>query len=288
MKYLKYYEVNFNDRKEKTKERFIDNQTPIKSDIKEYIQNYCSEWLKNPIEIYRVLNKNYYKPFLQKPVKRYSRDNSNYYTLFIDNLEEYKDYPKRSKSLICSLNDTNYMIDGYEYIVIPHNNSKWAVLNSYDIYFSFKDGMKPYCGDNFNQFFNDMLYVFRQFKNLDTNIDIDIELKVPKDKFYKSMINDIKYNEKLIKTLFKEQPSLYSEIESRNITNCFINFMIKNKNNDWIESIKDIILDSGIELDTLPELYKKHKNDDYEVYTDSECVLIPIKYYGKIKDELFN
>jgi hypothetical protein len=65
----------------------------------------------------------------------------NYYTLFIDNLPSWRQYPKRSESLICTTSYTKavqYTYDNNPYIVFPYDNAKLAVAPTDDIFTSFK------------------------------------------------------------------------------------------------------------------------------------------------------
>ena len=53
--------------------------------------------------------------FLLTDPKNYTRkthDTFNYYTLILDNAPDWKDFPKRSKSLICSLNKKTAILLG--------------------------------------------------------------------------------------------------------------------------------------------------------------------------------
>lgn len=72
-------------------------------------------------DFYFINNENY---------ERRSAYTSNQYTLWINNHEEWKDYPKRN--LICSLNYKRYFGE-CDFVVIPFKNSKWGIVPSYDI-----------------------------------------------------------------------------------------------------------------------------------------------------------
>lgn len=91
---------------------------------------------------YRALNVDY---IFMQPSKhdRLSAWTSNYYTLWIDNRPEWSDFPKRSKSLVCS--KSQYRADlygdhpgGATYAVLPCNEySKIGVCPKVDIWESF-------------------------------------------------------------------------------------------------------------------------------------------------------
>ena len=52
--------------------------------------------------------------------------------MVIDNSKYWKDFPKRSRSLICRYNSSNY------YRVIPLDGSIWGETNERDFWSSFK------------------------------------------------------------------------------------------------------------------------------------------------------
>ena len=68
---------------------------------------------------------------------RRSANTSNEYTLLMDNLPEWKDYPKRSRSLICTTD--KWYADGFGdlKIVLPVNGAKLGVCTSEDLWDSF-------------------------------------------------------------------------------------------------------------------------------------------------------
>ncbi len=63
---------------------------------------------------------------------------SNYYTLLLDNLSSWKQYPKRSKSIICTTDKHKAEDYGSAYIVLPKDGSKIGVCPDDDIFTSFK------------------------------------------------------------------------------------------------------------------------------------------------------
>lgn len=73
---------------------------------------------------------------------RRSKNGSNWYTLILDNHPEYKDFPKRSESLICSGEEYYASLYGANkdtketnvYLVVPTNTAKIATINYIDIW----------------------------------------------------------------------------------------------------------------------------------------------------------
>ena len=74
--------------------------------------------------------------------KKHTRDSANtynYYTLINDNSPKWKKYPKRSKSIVCTTDQSRAKEygDGDVYVVFPFNGSKIGVCNADDYWVSF-------------------------------------------------------------------------------------------------------------------------------------------------------
>jgi hypothetical protein len=111
---------------------------------------------------------------------RVSANTLNYYTWIIDNSPDWKDYPKRSKSLICA-SFSRY--DNNEYIVLPFNNPIIGTCPEYDMWYSFnylKKKTKIYALPDLNNKIQEMLFLsygkevytsyedfYRDFSNID-------------------------------------------------------------------------------------------------------------------------
>lgn len=70
---------------------------------------------------------------------RTSANTSNYYTLMIDNFKQWKDYPKRNRSFICSSSFGSAMNYGTLYGVFPYDGTKVGVCPVRDIWLSFNN-----------------------------------------------------------------------------------------------------------------------------------------------------
>jgi hypothetical protein len=102
----------------------------------------CSDILKS------YNNRNFYyrgiKGFKEKfgfvkpsSFERESENTDNYYTLLMDNLPSWKNYPKRSKSIVFT-NDIDTAVSyGNSYILFPKNGVKIAEASAEDIWYSF-------------------------------------------------------------------------------------------------------------------------------------------------------
>lgn len=101
-----------------------------------------------------------------KQYERTSKNTNNYYTLIIDNSSAWNGYPKRSNSLICSVDDEVASSYGNVYIVVPlQKNAKIGFCPHIDIWMSFEEihlqELNTYISailkvmfDNFPNFFN--------------------------------------------------------------------------------------------------------------------------------------
>lgn len=115
----------------------------IKKDeaVKFYTEK-CKKYSKdksNPV-LYRGVDGN--DPYnIVDPTKteRKSAYTSNHTTLLIDNLPSWKNYPKRSRSIICTLDGGVAGGYGQKFRVIPSDNCKFGVCPRSDIWYSFVD-----------------------------------------------------------------------------------------------------------------------------------------------------
>ncbi len=82
-----------------------------------------------------------YKIIDPKDFNRTSKNTSNYYTLFMDNNVLWQNYPKRSKSLICTTNffTADTYGEGNIFLVIPlDKTAKFGICPEEDLWYSFK------------------------------------------------------------------------------------------------------------------------------------------------------
>ena len=228
--------------------------------------------------IYRGVNNDanymYVNP---KLVTRRSANTANYYTELLDSFESWKDYPKRSKSLICST--SYYTANGYGrgncYIVLPKNNTKLAVCPRDDLWWSFSKLKTIEPVVNLDMLNNALEYtiktLFKYKKIRDKNIIHECK------RIDKSYL--IKYNDKKLK-----------EIDKYNLLTSLIN-----SNYDNLYDYLNYMMDPKLNKFKLISL-EKFDNSSYldrEVWTDAESLMINyrmIKYnaFDVIKDRLNN
>lgn len=127
---MRYYEIITEGRSQVISEHEFRAMLPDYSDI------------LSKKSIYRGIDISHDTEFLKVDPKteklRRSANSANYVTLFVDNEPEWSEFPKRSQSLICSV-DVN-VADGYGNVfrVLPKNGSKIGVCPANDWWLSFK------------------------------------------------------------------------------------------------------------------------------------------------------
>lgn len=110
-----------------------------KQEAFDIIKDKCSDWDYNDLPIYRGSDLGYDNVLVNPSERLRTSANArfNIYTTLIDNSPLWKDYPKRSKSLICSFDKSYAENYSTAYRVIPFNNSNWGVCIDNDIWNSF-------------------------------------------------------------------------------------------------------------------------------------------------------
>ena len=110
--------------------------------IKDFVRENCMDALMNPTIIYRGIGRTESAALdsfgsLVTPAnsERKSRNTTNWYTVILDSNPDMFQYPKRSKSLICST-DIHYAEDfgGRVAIMLPVNGSKIGCVNEFDLW----------------------------------------------------------------------------------------------------------------------------------------------------------
>ncbi len=119
------------------------SQSITQEKFNDLLQKNCSDILKiyenSSDYIYRGLssNNNYIYIDPTKSVRK-SRNTQNYYTILFDEiLPSWKNYPKRSKSIICATNERVARSYGSLYKVYPFNGNKIGKAPRTDIWLSF-------------------------------------------------------------------------------------------------------------------------------------------------------
>jgi len=111
-------------------------------DAVSFIKSHCKKALKVFLDSDKVLYRgapyggDYYH-IDPKTGTRESANTSNEYTLIMDNDPRWKDYPKRSKSLICTTSTRKTNHYGNTYMVFAKDGSRYGVCPTDDLWQSF-------------------------------------------------------------------------------------------------------------------------------------------------------
>jgi len=143
MRHLKTYE----DYKDLT----LNYEKSVKpDDIKNIISKYCKDFKWTDKPIYRGFWGEGDAVIIDpRDQERFSANTRNYYTWIIDNSPAYKDYPKRSRSLICTddIGTARTFGDDIAWRVIPFDGAKIGVCSSLDLWVSFPNIKKTFNDD---------------------------------------------------------------------------------------------------------------------------------------------
>ncbi|MCK9416030.1 hypothetical protein M0Q97_05155, partial [Candidatus Dojkabacteria bacterium] len=244
--------------------------------------------LDNPLvgrSIYE-LKSDYY---LINPKKhdRKSANTRNYYTYIIDNSKDWEEFPKRSKSLICSLYFNREISNGF--VVIPIEDGNFGVSNVLDFWAAF-----------------DKLH------SLNRNFDLpvfNLMLNQLYQVFFKNELDDDSAE------IFFEQISKLTDIISKTSETDFKNLYFHVDNISYPQDVKLLFkyfksnIDKGIDCRKSMEILFNPKDNNIthmkysqlknyivgrevwfreEVWTDSECLLISKYAYKSIVEKMKN
>jgi hypothetical protein len=88
-------------------------------------------------------------------LNRESANTVNYYTIWMDNNPAWKDYPKRSKSYICSTNNDMAGGFGNVHLIIPADGSEIGIIAGDDLWYGF-DYIDRMTGRSMDGFMSDV------------------------------------------------------------------------------------------------------------------------------------
>ena len=199
----------------------------------------------------------YVDPTSSTRTSRYATN--NFYTILLDELLlSWKNYPLRSKSIICSNSDEKTYGYGKTYVVFPYNGSKIGVCPEDDIWYSFTD------------FFSDSLNILNRFFE------------------YVAQSKNIKYgNDKngLLKIL-----SLLDEMKKNDESSSSITFaayfygpFLKSKHKSFLSFLDEQMNPSKNGFKHYTTNNYKLKSDSNEIWIEGECLLLKEDTWDDIK-----
>lgn len=239
------------------------------------VKDNCKDYLANPKYMQRMKGKfngdySYIDPKIHRRMPLMVDSTgvvSTHHTLLMENLPSWKEFPKRSESVIGNLRfnyDTSF--GDRCYLVIPYDGANFGLAPSSDLWGSYCEvgNMKYEFDDVFTERFTDLSV---------------------SEKSYAAMMKDLQhyYNDYLIRERNKEYKRNLSYID-----NIFMNF-----SSDGIESVEE-----GFDKYFAPQKFssrtgafaKEFKNVGYEglestdcreFWTDSRCILVHLADLGR-------
>lgn len=221
------------------------------------LKTNCQEALANRNFIFRgVEAKREYYIISPARSTRISRNTHNYYTLLFDNLQTWKKYPKRSKSIICTT-DSRYALDqGYTYVVFPFDSAKIGVCPSEDIWGAFRPKLDVL--SNFNDDIRALV----------------IEYKLSSPNTYRELTNFFKEVDNIKDTIISDRWLAHDSP--------FWKPYLDNPDLKLIDFIKNFFNPDkhGFKLTTIKDF---NIAENREIWTDSTSVLILEKNISKIE-----
>jgi len=203
---------------------------------------------------------------------RKSANTSNHYTILIDNSPNWKGYPKRSQSLICS-NSYGYSKGyGKVYEVFPYDQgTKIGICPERDFWFSFEEGIGE---TNSLDYFNFALARLLRRR--------DIEIDISKFTAHTQYTNALDFADTQLRK--KDLEVMKDEIDPILKSWNYKKDTLKQHINDILDPNKN-----GFKVvNDARKIPKVSKGDGQEMWTDTKCVLIEssLGLFGDINPHL--
>jgi hypothetical protein len=235
---MKFKELLFEGRSEPIT---IEDFEKIKDNYSEAIDAYLNDY-----KIYRGIDRAKGKILTVKPSNftRTSANTYNHVTILVDGMKEWKKYPDRAKSIICSSSDSNAESYGDLYIVLPKNGANIGICSSTDWWGSFGD----ITIDSVNNVIENMIGATGErvsYKN------------------YNSLIDIIKYFDSHEEECLKKMQSYRIYVYNK----------IKGDYNTFEEAITDYLNPNNYNFKHV-NISKYKTVGSHEVWTDSDSIII--------------
>lgn len=199
---------------------------------------------------------------------RTSANTKNYYTLLVDHSSRWKNYPKRSKSIICSASPNEAEGYGTVYRVIPFDGSKIGIAPNSDFWASFLE-INTKIG-SLAQFNRALEIIIRELLYISANDN-------KKDFFGALDELEEKYGD-------KSKEEIMNSALTRSLAR-YGEFIVDKwaSSNDTFRETLEKLLDpkkNDFRLETWPTSYYVNTN---EMWTDGPCILVK-EYSNAIKN----
>lgn len=266
-------------------------------EFRKILHTKCKDFVKSPKLLQRSKTSegpefSYINPksFDRAPLKKSDRFTdgveSRHHTLFMDNLPSWKDFPKRSQSVIgLTTADQRIIFGSHRYLIIPFDGARFGVAPSSDLWGCKVDitDYKPLKTDptfSFNDFFSEMMVMNKVSDNSYSEMMSDLQelykefkslLVYPRPDSSGIHIADVKSTDWIIHLIPLFKKFHHSKFES--VEEGFNHFFAPNR-------FKGTDLDEqeGFQVMDWKYLSSLGNYETYEFWTDSECLLW---YIGK-------
>ena len=169
---------------------------------------------------------------------RVSANTHNFMTLLMDNLPSWKNYPKRSRGIICTTEPRYTYNYGNIFKVYPFDNSKIGICSETDVWLSFYKAFgRSFSVDDFNN----LIFHFTKKTNL------------PKPMDYKSVIKTLEAikeylqdNEKISGVARQETKIVKEILMSNDSVEKALDKELSPKNNEFKMGIKNILFNREV------------------------------------------
>lgn len=264
--------------------------------FKEILKTKCSNWNIEHQRIYRGVQYNkdnflYINPEEHdRPSK--SQGGKNIYSIILDNGVSWQRFPDRKKSIICSNNigvaaefsgEDDEEGDPLVHVVIPFNNTEWAICPGNDIWHSFKDlGLDNL--QEFNSIISGVIFKLSKVSVSEIKYGIDTYDDI---KYFLSKIDfsDIKHINKVLgDTILHLLSYDRSHVDSGD--SIIISLLNKFKKVSNPDEMSEIIINSlkpdGFEIQTYGKQGIRFDKKEQECWSDGEALLIRKDVFDKM------
>lgn len=215
--------------------------------------------------------------------ERKSRNTENHYTLMLDHFPEWQQYPKRSRSIVCTTEFSTARLYGRPYIVFPVDGSKIGVASYEDIWGSFKKfaPMNLFTGRLIALVKDSKVFLVRKKIQTDfTAIDVD---KFEKASSYEDILKGFSFIDDNKEILKEAADMANSEIGH---TSYYLGlhegyWTSDQKLIDYLRQNLDPVK-NGFDLVTIGDALPARR----EVWTDGDCVLV--RNESRLTNNLYN
>lgn len=186
---------------------------PITDDVVVQLLHYnCSDYMKNinrPYKLYRGIRdaRSFdYGIIDPKKFTRTSLVGNNYGTLIVDNSPIWREFPSRSKGIICTTNKNYARSYGLLYVVIPYDGTLMGICPDSDIWNSFTNTLD----DLFGMVNVSVAMFYRIIDLIGNTLGINIDetswqiMKSDMEKVGNILLSDTTYEQSLDNNIVKE------------------------------------------------------------------------------------